>query len=86
MNDIIGLGTGIGAILTGLGVIGSIFYLDHQGRTERIASDNRWAEMKTTNDQRWLATETKILAIMNRLEMRYTDPIAPNAKEKKFDL
>lgn len=30
------------------------------------------------NSERWLATETKLLAVMNRLDLRFANPSSPN--------
>lgn len=64
-----------------LAIVGPIAALFYAGYREIYALRSRLDK----NDERWLDTQGKILAIMNRLEMRYTDPIAPNAVRKGDD-
>lgn len=58
-TTIVEVGTGVGAVLTGLGLIGSLFYPHNQNRAERILSDERWAKLKSESDDRWAALSSK---------------------------
>ena len=46
-------------------------------------SDERIMRSEERNSEKWLATETKLLAVINRLEMRYANPSSPNVERTK---
>lgn len=61
-----------------ISIVGPIAAFFYAGYREIYALRSRLDR----NDERWLDTQGKILAIMNRLEMSYTDPMASNIEKK----